>query len=175
MNTISQTATRLFAMPYDMDARGFYFSTAEEFTTKAASLTNTHGQPVEEFELQFIDGDDGQLFEACRIDQTSLELWFDEIGDLEPWKKVALFYLVNFAGFALPEAFERVEDVSLYEGTILEAATELFDSCYLHEVPESVRNYVDYERFANDCRLGGDMTEFDYEGSTWTVTNANGM
>lgn len=29
-------------------------------------------------------------------------------------------------------------------------AEELFDECYLHEVPESVRSYIDYEKFARD-------------------------
>lgn len=175
MNNISQTATRIFALPYDLDARGFYFCTAEDFTIKAASLTNSHGQPVEEFELQWIDGEDGKLFDACGINQTNLDIWFDEIEGLESWEKASLFYLVGLAGYKLEEALERVEDVSLYQGALLEAATELFDSCYLQEIPENVRSYINYESFANDCRLGGDMVEFDYDGSTWTVTNANGL
>lgn len=29
-------------------------------------------------------------------------------------------------------------------------AEELFDECYLHDVPESVRFYIDYEKFARD-------------------------
>ena len=29
-------------------------------------------------------------------------------------------------------------------------AEELFDECYLHEVPESVKPYIDYEKFARD-------------------------
>ena len=28
----------------------------------------------------------------------------------------------------------------------------------LNEVPEFAQNYIDYEQFARDCRLGGDMT-----------------
>jgi len=33
-------------------------------------------------------------------------------------------------------------------------AEELFDECYLHEVPESVRYYIDYEKFARDLFMG---------------------
>lgn len=29
-------------------------------------------------------------------------------------------------------------------------AEELFDECYLHDVPENVRYYIDYEKFARD-------------------------
>jgi hypothetical protein len=29
-------------------------------------------------------------------------------------------------------------------------AEELFDECYLHDVPESARSYIDYEKFARD-------------------------
>ena len=64
----------LHAQPYNLDAVGFYFESAEEFTTKAEGLTDCHGLPVEEFEIQFIDGDtgDAQLFEVCGINQTGL-------------------------------------------------------------------------------------------------------
>ena len=64
----------LHAQPYNLDAVGFYFESAEEFTTKAEGLTDCHGLAVEEFEIQFIDGDtgDAQLFEVCGINQTGL-------------------------------------------------------------------------------------------------------
>ena len=50
--------TQLYAQPYDLSAIGFYFETAEEYTAKADALRNDYGEPVEEFEIQFIDGDD---------------------------------------------------------------------------------------------------------------------
>ena len=50
--------TTLFAQPYDISACGFYFETADEFTAKAIAATNDYGDPVEEFEIQFIDGAD---------------------------------------------------------------------------------------------------------------------
>ena len=28
----------------------------------------------------------------------------------------------------------------------------------VNEVPEFAQNYIDYEQFARDCRLGGDIT-----------------
>ena len=165
-------ATVLFAAPYNIDARGFYFSSAEEFTDKADKLRDRWGNPVEEFELDYIEGDDGQLFHACGIDQTNLAVWFDDIESLQDNEKAALFYLIDCNGYALPGALECVQDVILTEGPLLEAATELFDECYLPEIPEACQNYIDYEAFANDCRLSGDMAEFRFQGETWTCTNA---
>jgi len=169
------TTTTLFAQPYNIDATGFYFTSLEEFETKQEALRDRFGNEVEEFEIQYIDGDESQLFDACKIHQGDLATWFDDIESLEDNEKTALFYLVDQGGYDLSDALERYEDVTLYEGPLLDAATELFDEIYLPEVPEAVRNYIDYDAFANDCRIGGDMTEFTYEGTTYTCTNANGI
>ncbi len=167
--------TILHANPYTPDARGFRFSSAEEFTTQASALRDRFGSPVEEFELQYLDGEDGQLFEACRIHQGDLTPWFDDIESLNDQQKAALFYLVDQAGYDLSDALSSVDDVTLYAGRLIDAASELFDECYLPEVPEAVRPYIDYDAFANDCRLGGDMCEFRFGGTTYTCTNASGV
>ena len=165
----------LYARPYNTDARGFHFSSADEYTTKQSALRDRFGSPVEEFELQYIDGEDGQLFEACKINQTNLDTWFDDIETLDRQEKAALFYLTSCAGHRLDQALEKLADVCISECSLIEAASELFDECYLPEVPEAVRPYIDYDAFARDCRLGGDMYEFELNGSTWTVTNASGV
>jgi antirestriction protein len=43
-----------------------------------------------------------------------------------------------------------------YQGawdSFLEFATDLFDECYLHDIPENIRFYVDYEQFARDLEM----------------------
>ena len=62
---------KLYAQPYDISATGFYFDTAEEYAQKAAKNKNDYGQTVEEYELQFIDGEsiDAKLFEALGVNQ----------------------------------------------------------------------------------------------------------
>ncbi|MFH1495611.1 MAG: antirestriction protein ArdA [Pseudomonadota bacterium] len=57
----------------------------------------------------------------------------------------------------------------------MEAASELFDDCYVYQIPENIRFYIDYEKFARDCRLGGDMDEFEFGGLIWTCTNSAGL
>lgn len=49
------------------------------------------------------------------------------------------------------------EDVYCGEYDSEEAyAEELFDKCYLQEIPENLRYYIDYEKFARDLFRGGD-------------------
>ena len=50
--------TVLHAQPYDLAATGFYFETPEAFQSKAKANRNDYCDPVEEYEIQFIDGDD---------------------------------------------------------------------------------------------------------------------
>ena len=161
----------LHAQPYNLDAVGFYFESAEEFTTKAEGLTDCHGLAVEEFEIQFIDGDtgDAQLFEACGINQANLDVWFDEVEALDQREKVALFYLVGCAGYGLEQAQEKIDDVVLYESRLRDAAEEIFDECHLESIPEGVRCYIDYEKYARDLAQGGELTEFEFADATYTV------
>jgi hypothetical protein len=56
-----------------------------------------------------------------------------------------------------------------------DAAEELFDECWLHSVPESIRYYIDYDKFARDCEMGGDLVEFECNNQTYTCTNAAGV
>lgn len=66
--------------------------------------------------------------------------------------------------FSFEDLMERVEeygdcwddDLYFYEGqTMLEVATDLFDELYLHDIPENVRYYIDYEAFARDLSFDG--------------------
>lgn len=157
------------AQPYDIEKTGFYFTDLDSYQK------GVEASGAEEFELQFIDGssEDAQLFSACGINQANLEQWFDSAVDLAVYDKAALFYLCSDVGYSLEDALDKVEDVSLYYGALSDAAAELFDECYLADVPESVQAYIDYDKFARDCEIGGDMSEFQFGGDAYTVTNAS--
>lgn len=177
MNSLSvarQTGTTiLFAHPYSLDAKGFYLDSYEDYTRQAARCRDRLGHHVEEFEIQFIDGDDGELFRALEVGQSQLEAWFDDVEPLTQDQKAALFYVAEFSGYPLADALNNLNDICLYQGTLLEAATDLFEECYANDIPENVRSYIDYDAFARDLRLGGDMTEFSFKGEVWTCTNSN--
>lgn len=165
-----------FAQPYDQSATGFYFSCMESYTKQVEVAVNVDGQPVEEFEIQPNYDVSSELFKACGINQSNLEQWFDEIDLLNDGQKVALFYLMdNNVCKDLDDAISQLDDVSISECNIEEAATQLFDDCYLSEVPKAVHIYIDYEAFARDCQMGGDIVEFKFDGVTYTCTNASSL
>lgn len=158
------------AQPYDISKNGFYFTDMESYEA------GVKASGAEEFELQFIDGEDAQLFNACSINQANLAQWFDEVECLDDHEKVALFYLMdNSICSDLSDAINKIDDVSISQCSLRDAAEELFDECYLHDVPESVRGYIDYDAFARDCEMGGDMDEFTFNDGAYTCTNANSI
>lgn len=165
--------TTLYARPYDISATGFYFETYEEYLEKSEALLNAYGHKVEEFEIQFSDGDLAELFNACRIDQSTLEIWFNTIESLSHNEQLSLFYMRDNKLRDLEDALGMLDDVNISACSLKDAASELFDECYLSEVPENVRPYIDYEAFARDCELVRDMREFTYAGLSYTCTNAN--
>ena len=170
---------KFFANPYNTSVSGFYFETFADYEEKAADLTDSFGFPVEEFEIEVIDGTQAevQLATAMEVNQGNLEACLEVLdGDESDWP--ALFYLLdNGVINDLAEALDKIDEVCLYDGPLLDAATELFDECYLCEIPKEPRNsigrYIDYKAFARDCQIGGDMSEFEFAGKTYTCTNAN--
>ena len=167
--------TTLYANPYNLDAAGFYFENADEFTEKAQNLIDRYSNLVEEFEIDFIDGDDAALFNACGINQANLNIWFDDIEALDEHEKINLFYFLSVTGYTLSQALDKVDEPSITQSSLRDAAEELFDECWLHSVPESIRYYIDYGKFARDCEMGGDLVEFEYNNQIYTCTNAAGV
>lgn len=167
--------TSICASPYNRDAAPFYFSTFEEYETKAENHTDCHGSPVEEYELIYCEGSDAELFEACGINQANLATWFDDIEDMDDDQKAALYFLTSVQGYNLDQAMDKVEDVMISKTDLVSAADELFEECYAHNIPESIRYYFDIEKFARDIEINGDMTEFEFQGQTFTCTNASGI
>ena len=167
--------TTLHATPYNLDATGFYFESMDEYQDKANNHVDRYGNLVEEYEIQFIDGDDAALFEACGIDQSNLITWFDEIEVLNDSDKINLYYLVGCAGYNLSQGLGKLDEPCITQSCQRDAASELFDECWLPSIPENIRYYIDYDSFARDCLMGGDLTEFEYHNITYTCTNTSGV
>lgn len=166
---------KFYANPYNTDVTGFYFETNEGFLDKSAALKDSFGLPVEEFEIEVVDGtkEEIQIADLIKIHQGNLEEVIDFLdGDEQNWP--AVFYLLdNGCVDDLSEAIRNADELSVHEGTLLDAASEFFDEMYGQDIPEQVKPYIDYEAFARDMRLGGDMSEFEFCGKTYTCTNAN--
>lgn len=158
------------ATPYDISATGFYFENHEEYLAKAEHHTNDYGDKVEEFEIQFIEGDNYELFKALEVSQGNLKLWFDEYEDLEGDDLVRAIYIAEYSGCETNEILSKLEDMRLFEGTATEFAEEyLEDTGTLDEIPETLRYYFDVERFANDMIMNGDIYEVTIMNTNYIV------
>ena len=83
------------ATPYDISAAGFYFKDYDDYNTQAATHKNEYGDPVEEYEIQFIDGDNYKLFSALSVNQANLKQWFDDYENLDGEEYIKAIYLAE--------------------------------------------------------------------------------
>lgn len=154
--------TTICAVPYDTSAPAFYFNSLDEYQQKYDRQL-----PVEEYEMQFIDGDNPQLFNAANICQGNINTWFDELEDIEDDtdQGIAIRFLLSL-GYSLSDALERADEVQLYHGKASNYAYDLYSDT---DIPSHLANYIDYDRIARDLELSGDIAEFAFETF---ITNA---
>ncbi len=109
--------TILHAQPYDLAAAGFYFETTEEFAAKSAALRNDYGDPVEEFEIQFIDGDaiDCDLAKAIGVNQANISQFFACVEAWGDHDKTKVIIAVGECGYGT-RGHRRLAGVRGYEG-----------------------------------------------------------
>ncbi|UTW58843.1 antirestriction protein ArdA [Kordiimonas sp. SCSIO 12603] len=156
------------ATPYDISATGFYFKTYDEYAEKAANHTNAHGSPVEEYEIQFIDGDNYKLFEALCVNQANLKQWFDDFEGLFGDDFIKALYLAEDLNCSIDEVLDHMDDVCLFEGSAQEYAEQFIEETgMLDEIPENLRCYFDTEAFARDLVISGDVTEVEIDGISY--------
>lgn len=111
--------TTLFAQPYDISADGFYFESAEDYQGKSSKLLNRYGEHVEEFEIQFIDGEgiDCDLFKALSVSQCTCEKFLDFVDEWTENDKIKVIIAVGEVGYNFdldnntPDRF----DIELYQ------------------------------------------------------------
>lgn len=155
--------TKYYAQPYDLSATGFYFEDAETYETTSASLTNDYGQPVEEFEIQFIDGEaiNAQLFKALSISQATILTFMEKVEEWDDADKQKLIIAVREAGYDFDLVADNPDDfpVNIYEFSSLRELAE-------HFVEEGlwgdISMYIDYDAIARD--LGYDYSETTVDG-----------
>ena len=161
--------TQLYAQPYDISATGFYFDTREEYEQKAAKNRNPYGQPVEEYELQFIDGEDidCKLFTALRVNQATFSKYLEACDEWSEEQKRKVIIAVGECGYDFD--FEKNDpddfDVDIYElDSLKELAEQFVDEGLFGEIPKAIANYLDYDAIARD--LGFDYSEITIAGTT---------
>lgn len=162
--------TKLYAQPYDITASGFYFETVEEYSIQASELKNSYGQPVEEFELQFIDGEeiDADLFKALGVHQGNFPAYLEALKEWSEDEKVKVIIAVGETGykFNLGEDTPDQFDIDLYElDSLKELAEKFVEEGLYGEIPATIQNYLDYDAIARD--LGMDYREIRIDGTNY--------
>ena len=158
----------LFAQPYDLAANGFYFSSADEFWEKAAGLRNDYGQKVEEFEIQFIEGEavDAAFAETWGLSQGTLARFFELAEEWDEQEKQRFTIAVSEVGYSFDQDTVEPEDfeIDIYHlGSLKELAAEFIAEGLFGEIPDHLANYIDIEAIARD--LSFDYTETEIAGT----------
>lgn len=159
--------TQLHAQPYDISANGFYFESLEEFTTRASNARNNYGQPVEEFEIQFIDGDaiDCDFAKAWGINQANIGQYFDAVEDWAEYDKQIFIIAVGEVGYTFdPETVTADQfDIDIYHARNMnDLAEEFVAEGLFGDIPDHLIHYIDYDAIARD--LAVEYTETEIAG-----------
>ncbi len=150
--------TTLFANPYNLDAaaKGFYFESFEDYQEKAEGVTDSFGLPVEEFEIEFIDGEsiDGELFEALGITQANIEQYFERVDEWEEEEKIRVI-VAGECGYTI-EADSRPDDFEVdlyYVDSLKELARQFVEEGRYGDIPEHLQHYINYDAIVRDLNV----------------------
>ncbi len=156
---------KLFAQPYNISATGFYFDCTNDFNEKAKLNVDPFGSPVEEYEIQFIDGDDldCELFNAWSVHQGNLSGYFNAVNDLEKHEKIAQIAMSE-CGYTIDENTKTDDVLIYYCDSLADLAMEFVEEGLYGTVPERLRHYIDYDAIARD--LGMEYSELNLNDQT---------
>lgn len=159
-----------FAYRYDNSTTGFYFEDTESFEKKITSIRNEYGDPVEEFEIQFIDGEmiDVLVCEALGLYQSNIVKVMERLEEWDDDQKRNVIIAVGECCYSFdvesgdPDGF----DIDLYEvETMKELAEQFVDEGLFDDIPTSIQFYIDYEAIARD--LACDYSETTIDGQRY--------
>lgn len=150
----------LHAQPYDISACGFYFRGLQEFTDKSSNLLNHYGHPVEEFEIQFIDGDDLDcaIFKALSTQQNTIGDYFNACECFADDQKIKVILATGECGYTFdyksddPDSF----DIDIYElDSMRDLAEQFIEEGLFGDIPENIRHYLDLSIDYSETEIAG--------------------
>lgn len=153
----------LYAQPYDICATGFYFETAEDYHRHAAANVNEFGDLVEEYEIQFIDGDDidSDLAKAFGLNQANFRCFLKAAENYSDDEKIAFIVAVEECGYSIDRADDA--DIDIYPDTDMrELAEQFVDEGLFGDIPANLACYLGYDAIARDLAM--DYTETEIAG-----------
>ena len=152
----------LHALPYDTAAAGFYFENIEDYRSLTRKAVNAFGYPVEEFEVEFIDGDpiDAALAQAFSLNQSNIGHFLEAVAEWRTDQKVRFIIAAGEFGLSFDPSSGSVDDidVDIYEiGSLRELAEQFVTEGLFGEIPKNLESYIDFDAIARD--LAADYAE----------------
>jgi antirestriction protein len=172
-NTASSIVT-LYAQPYDIEAKGFYFTSWEDFEAKADKNLNSWGGKVEEYEFQFIDGEGSQEL----LDRVSLKDFFEivETWNSDDIKKIDLLAECvgwHYIGKDADEIKGNLDELIVYsDGYSYDClGMEVMENTdpELYGRLKDLHHYFDFERWMRDLTSGSSAVTFYRDGVYYFV------
>lgn len=156
--------TLLYAHPYDLSADGFVFNSTDQYRAKVKALRNHFGDPVEEFEIQFIDGEsiDAELAKIYPLNQSNIQEFFNAVEDWEDEQKYRYIILVGECGYGHEQVADDPDaiDLDLYElSSMRDLAAQFVGDGYFSDIPAALEPYIDLDAIARDLSIDYADTE----------------
>lgn len=156
--------TKLYAQPYDISAVGFYFDDIKTYEQKAKACRNDYDQPVEEFEIQFIDGEqiDCAFANVFELNQCNFSKFFELVDEWDDQQKTRFIIAKAECGYNLNPEKDNIDDldIDIYDvQSLKELAEQFVDEGLFGEIPKSFEFYIDHEAIARDLAADYSMTE----------------
>lgn len=148
----------LYAQPYDISACGFSFSSFDDYAARVAVARNEAGNPVEEFDIQFIDGEaiDCALAAAIGLSQANIKAFFEIVEEWNEFEKRIIIIAVGECGYSfepgktVPEDF----DLEIYPcDSMRDFASSCIEDGWFGEIPEILAPYIDLDAIARDLAM----------------------
>ena len=159
--------TLFYAQPYDVSASGFYFRSRAEFDALRLACRGDTGLPVEEFEIQFIDGEvlDAYFADAFGMNQATVFRIIELIEEWDEDAKRRFIIAVGECGYSFdPETVDPDDfEVEIYESSMRELAQQFVDEGLFGDIPERLQYYIDYDAIARDLAM--DYSETNIAGT----------
>lgn len=175
----------LYANPYDVGARGFYFEDETDFEQKQKSNLNSFGMPVEEYSFEFISGDDAEheLFNALEDNGfINLNDYFQTLREVNDDQIPALVYLVGVMNLDIENALDNVDDVYVYEGDAKDYINNEFIPEIMFDLSNLNENLIDFKALGRDFDINhlelremnlppSDLGYYVYSNEDWLDEN----
>lgn len=121
-------------------------------------LKSDYGDPVEEFEIQFIDGEDidCELANAWHLYQSNIAPFFDAVEDWSHSQKTCFIIAVVECGCRFDPATDSPDEfeIEIYEFDCMrDFAAQFVEEEMLGEIPERLQSYIDNDAIARDLAI----------------------